>query len=187
MTILRNPGMSTADRGRMKQLPLVLVPFFSLLIGCGSSAESSAGTGAADVDFYCASACDKQVECDSKSDRDTCVNSCKTNNATSVSHLRADFVNALTECMNAADCKSLLTGESECAEKIIAKAAPSPAGEVFCAEYAKQGDKCGFTRTESSCLEITKFYDDDSMSAAEACLNKACPAQDPCVLAAFGK
>ncbi len=162
------------------------------MIACSTGTTpnaSSAGSGdQGDVDAYCNSLCGKEHSCDTKSDEDTCFNSCKNSNAARMPHLRGDLVDEIAECVSDKDCKVVLanSAETDCSKEVAASAAPSDAATSFCAAYVKAGDKCGLDLDKATCLTASKFYNDDSLGEAEACTEKPCDSQTKCIQAAFG-
>lgn len=170
---------------------LVSAGLVGIACSTGTTSNSSSGSGsgdAADVEAYCNGLCGAEHTCDTKSDEDTCFNSCKNENAARMPHLRADLVNDIIDCIQDADCKKVLnhSAESDCNKEVSASAAPSSAATSFCEAYVSAGDKCGRDLEKATCLTASKFYNDDSLGQAEACTDKSCDAQEKCITAAFG-
>jgi hypothetical protein len=154
--------------------------------GSGSSGGSSSGGGQAQD--FCSSLCGRVNDCDQTQDKDTCVNNCQNQTATTVSKLRSDVVTAVESCVQSKDCATVLSSSffDTCLSEAVASIAPSSEATQFCNDWAAAETKCGSTLDQTACLDTVKAYSDDTVGMADACVSKACSDVEACIEAAFG-
>ena len=180
----------------MKLFPVLsAVSFAALVVGCSvktsgfeSSSSATDPSSSGDIDSYCESICEKQHDCDTSEDKETCVNKCQNEGAAVAPHVRGDLLSNIASCVGDSDCKSVLKGSAEnsCAAEELAKLSPSDAATSFCTALKDAGKKCGLMVDKASCLKTAKTFNDASLEDAEACTEKSCSAQSKCIGAAFG-
>lgn len=156
-----------------------------LLLGCGGSTTSSAGsapTTQAAIDDTCTTNCAAQKKCDSKVDETTCVNACKDEGAPFVGKVRADYVAFIGACSRAASCDQLRDCDNQAKASITASATT----QSFCDAYVTKASECKLGADRSRCLDSFKIFADPTLSSARSCLEKPCSDWLGCVGSTVG-
>ena len=144
--------------------------------GAARSGSGSGSTAVGDAAHYCDAVCGRFNECDRSDDLQTCRNACLNANSAVMPKLRGAYVTAVSACMVAKDCATILSGSaaSPCSDEARAMLAPSAAGVAFCDAWQSTAAKCAQTLDRGACLELATMYADSPLVAAKACTDKAC-------------
>jgi hypothetical protein len=146
----------------------------------GRSASSSSASSAE----FCESYCTRANTCDTTRDVDTCTNRCENDFASLFPKLRADLLSGVETCWQRNDCKRVLESSSalgSCVDEAQESLAPTAAGTAFCEDLDVSWKKCGIALERSKCLRLAKQYNDEALTDASKCLDKACSTIDGCI------
>jgi hypothetical protein len=184
----------------MKTILLALTATFSLAsVHCAGSSTAANGTGGGSGEGattlttspsdFCHAVCTRVNACDSTADVDTCANECENGFASVYPKLRGDIVANVEHCWQEKDCKTVLSSTSafaSCIDEAEASVAPTSTGTAFCDGLDASWKKCGESLDRAKCLGLVKEYNDDTLTAAGKCLDKACADVDGCIAATLG-
>ncbi len=167
------------------------VLLFGLSTAACSASTSSTGSAssAASADDFCSELCTRKASCDSSVDHDSCMSECDDAAGTTIARLRSDLVDAMSSCMEEADCKTVLSsgGLDDCIGEAAASAAPDQAAKDACHALGDTFDRCDASGFDAAgCFEHMKIYNDGVLKAVTKCASKSCGAVADCVNAALG-
>lgn len=153
-----------------------------------AQSDSETVPGVSDAASFCGALCDRENQCDTSLDGQTCKNSCTNSTAAVFPRLRSDVVQLIVTCFDDKDCKSVLGGDvvGTCASEAVARVAPSDAAVAYCDALTSAKQKCGGATSKATCLDTAKLYSDDAIAEAQNCAARACTEIDACVGAVFG-
>jgi uncharacterized membrane protein YgcG len=146
------------------------------------------GRGAASVDAYCTSLCEKAHECDSARDLQTCRGRCLNELAAVGNKLRGEFLEASELCYRSQDCATVLAGaaQGQCVDEALSMLAPTGVGISFCEDYGDALANCSGRLDTAACYDLVKMFGDPTIIDASGCLEKSCSQINACVDASLG-
>lgn len=165
---------------------LSVVSFSSIACGAGEDTDattSSAVVSTQQAESFCSSYCGRQAECDSSVDVDTCSVECEDATSSAFRRFRSDVIEPTRECFVTSDCRSVLSGDrlAECLEESALMVSPGSAAQAFCDAFGKALAQCDYVMSRADCLSATRWYGDEALARANACLEKSCSSMLACV------
>jgi hypothetical protein len=155
-----------------------------LLFACGDDDD-----GGTRYQVSCDRACDRQYECDSNVNPETCSMNCTEDTADIGPNLRVDFLAGIDACVDALTCNQLAAATvfQTCQREAAVRLAPSPAANQLCQAVVDSIQECsGLTVGTAGCLETVKIFSDSALLSAQSCENESCNERTACLNAALG-
>lgn len=165
--------------GRSVWFLVPLAAVGSLLLGCerdDAEGEDRSGSASASPAGLCDAYCGGMGACQRDFNEELCAVDCR--RSTSLGLLRGDLLARWANCIDEADCSTVLRSDDfidECFELAHAEVLPSAQARTFCERAVDRDDQCrGVLGGLGDCLGSVKMFADDVLKDAVGCAEYTC-------------